>query len=57
MSAPATTSLHTIIEAQVPESDRWFDNMISFPWWSDMPRELLADMAERTASALSELRG
>ena len=30
--------------------------MISFPWWSDMPDEVLDHMADRTRSALSELR-
>ena len=44
-------------EANVPETDRFFDNMISFPWWSDMSDELLDDMAERTRDALTELRG
>jgi dTDP-4-amino-4,6-dideoxygalactose transaminase len=44
-------------EADVPESDRFYDNMISFPWWSDMSDELLDDMAERTRNALDELRG
>ena len=43
-------------EADVPETDRFFDNMISFPWWSDMADEVLDDMAERTRSALAELR-
>lgn len=43
--------------AQVPETDRFFDNMISFPWSSGMSDELLDDMSHRTASALEELRG
>mgnify|MGYP002623398646 CR=1 FL=1 len=43
-------------EADVPETDRYYDNMISFPWWSDMSDELLDDMADRTRSALDELR-
>lgn len=42
--------------ADVPETDRFFDNMISFPWWSDMADEVLDDMADRTRSALTELR-
>jgi perosamine synthetase len=42
--------------ASVPEADRFFDNMISFPWWSDMPDALIDGMAERTRNALSELR-
>jgi dTDP-4-amino-4,6-dideoxygalactose transaminase len=44
-------------QADVPETDRFFDNMISFPWWSDMSDEVLDDMAERTRNALDELRG
>ena len=44
-------------EADVPESDRFFDNMISFPWWSDMPDAIIDDMAERMRQALDELRG
>ena len=44
-------------EADVPQTDRFFDNMVSFPWWSDMSAELLDDMAARTRSALDELRG
>ena len=43
--------------ADLPETDRFFDNMISFPWWSDMPDDLIDDMAERTAAALADLRG
>ncbi len=43
-------------EADVPETDRFYDNMISFPWWSDMGDDLLDDMAERTRRALAELR-
>ena len=42
--------------ADVPECDGWFDNMISFPWWSDMLEATVDDMAERTAAALTELR-
>ena len=42
-------------EADVPETDRFFDNMISFPWWSDMPDDLLDDMAQRTRQAIEEL--
>ena len=43
-------------EADVPESDRFYDNMISFPWWSDMSDALIDDMAQRTRDALAELR-
>ena len=43
-------------EADTPESDRFFDNMISFPWWSNMPDEVIDDMADRTRAALAELR-
>ena len=39
-------------DANIPESDRFFDNMISFPWWSDMPEDVLDDMAQRTRTAI-----
>ena len=44
-------------EAEVPETARFYNNMISFPWWSDMNNDLLDDMAERTRQALQDLRG
>ena len=44
-------------KAIVPESDRFFDNMISFPWWSYMGNDLVDDMAQRVISGLEELRG
>jgi dTDP-4-amino-4,6-dideoxygalactose transaminase len=43
-------------DAHVPETDRFFDNMISFPWWSNMENHLIDDMADRTRSALDDLR-
>ena len=43
-------------EANVPETDRFFDSMISFPWWSDMPDDLIDDMANRTRRAIEDLR-
>ena len=43
-------------EADVPEADRFFDNMLSFPWWSDMSEEILDEMADRTRRALEEMR-
>ncbi len=43
-------------DANVPETDRFYDNMISFPWWSDMSDELIDDMARRTCKAIDELR-
>ena len=42
--------------AHVPETDRFFDNMIGFPWWSDMSDETIDDMAQRTCWALEQLR-
>ena len=42
--------------ARVPETDRYFDSMISFPWWSDMGDALVEDMAERVRDAVMELR-
>lgn len=44
-------------QADVPETDRYFDNMISFPWWSDIPSEVINDMASRVRNAIDELRG
>ncbi|MBN1341127.1 MAG: DegT/DnrJ/EryC1/StrS family aminotransferase [Phycisphaerae bacterium] len=49
-------SRHGFGLADVPETDRFFDNMISFPWWSDMPEDLIDDMAERVRLAIDELR-
>jgi dTDP-4-amino-4,6-dideoxygalactose transaminase len=43
-------------QADVPVTDHYFNNMIGFPWWSDMPDELIDDMAERTRLSLEELR-
>ncbi len=42
--------------ANVPETDRYFDNMISFPWWSDMGDDLIDDMAQRICLAVEEIR-
>ncbi len=42
--------------ANVPVTDHYFDNMISFPWWSDMEDALLDDMAARIGNALTALR-
>lgn len=42
--------------ADVPETDRLFDNIIGVPWWTDMADDMLDDMAARMGSALSELR-
>ena len=44
-------------DADVPQTNRFYDNMISFPWWSDMPDDLIDEMADRTRQALDELRG
>lgn len=44
-------------EADVPETDRFYASMVSFPWWSDMGNDLLDDMADRTRCALDEFRG
>lgn len=43
-------------DANIPETDNYYNKMISFPWWSDMSDELIDDMAERTSLALEELR-
>jgi perosamine synthetase len=42
--------------ADIPESNRFYDNMISFPWWSDMPDDLIDEMAARTRNALDDMR-
>ncbi len=42
--------------AEVPEADRFFDNMLSFPWRSQMGDEVIDDMAARVCSALDDLR-
>lgn len=44
-------------DADVPESDRFFDNMVSFPWWSNMGDEVIDDITARVRSALDDLRG
>jgi dTDP-4-amino-4,6-dideoxygalactose transaminase len=44
-------------QARVPEADRFFDHMVSFPWWSDMSDDVLDEMAARVHAALAELRG
>ncbi|MFH1009547.1 MAG: DegT/DnrJ/EryC1/StrS family aminotransferase [Candidatus Latescibacterota bacterium] len=44
------------VDAEVPETDRYFDNMLGFPWWSDMPDEVIDEMAGRTCAVLEELR-
>jgi dTDP-4-amino-4,6-dideoxygalactose transaminase len=43
-------------EADLPATDFYYDNMISFPWFSEMPESLIDDMADRTRQALTELR-
>ena len=43
-------------QAKVPDTDHFFDNMLGFPWWSNMGDELVDDMAGRTCDALQELR-
>jgi perosamine synthetase len=43
-------------KAAIPNSDRFFDNMLSIPWWSDMQEAELDDIAGRIAEALVELR-
>ena len=43
-------------QANVPHTDHFFDNMLSFPWRSEMGNALIDDMAERTRNALEDLR-
>ena len=43
-------------QADVPETDRFYDNMVSFPWWSDMSDQVIDEMGRRTRAALDALR-
>jgi dTDP-4-amino-4,6-dideoxygalactose transaminase len=43
-------------EADCPECDRFFDNMVSFPWWSYMESDLLDYMVDSIRSSLEALR-
>ncbi len=43
-------------QARCPNSDAFFDNMISFPWWTDMPTEALDYMAKAVRSVIAELK-
>ncbi len=47
---------HGFGEADVPETDRFYAGMVSFPWWSDMGDDVLDDMADRTRRGLDEFR-
>jgi len=42
--------------ANVPETDRLFDNIIGFPWWTGMNDDVIDEMAERVGSALVDMR-
>ena len=39
-----------------PEADRFFGNMISFPFWSDMPKEDIDYIINSTREAILTLR-
>lgn len=41
---------------RLPNTDTFFDNMISFPFWSDMPEKTLDYMGDSIRSALQRLR-
>ena len=43
-------------EADCPASDAFFDHMISFPWWTEMPEEVLDYMIESVRAAIVALR-
>jgi len=43
-------------EADCPNSDAFFDNMISFPWWTEMPSDVLEYMIESVRAAIKTLR-
>lgn len=49
-------SHHGFGVGNVPETDRLFDNIIGFPWWTGMNDDVIDDMAERVGDALTELR-
>jgi dTDP-4-amino-4,6-dideoxygalactose transaminase len=42
-------------DANVPNTDQFFDRMISFPWWSQMGDDLIDDMADRFRSAWEDV--
>lgn len=43
-------------KADCPNSDAFFDNMISFPWWTEMPEDVLDYVIESVRAAVSGLR-
>jgi dTDP-4-amino-4,6-dideoxygalactose transaminase len=47
---------HGFGAALVPETDRYYDSMVSFPWWSDMSDDVIDDMAGRVRDALGVLK-
>jgi perosamine synthetase len=49
-------SRHGFGMAELPETNRLFDNNIGFPWWTGMSDYLLDDMAARVGDALAEIR-
>jgi len=40
----------------LPNTDRFFDNMLSFPFWSGIPKETLRYMVESIRGAVERLR-
>lgn len=42
--------------ADCPNTDAFFDNMISFPWWTEMPDDVLDYMIQSVRAAILELR-
>lgn len=43
-------------DTRCPETDRFFDNMISFPWWTDMPEETVEYLVRSVREAVERLR-
>ena len=43
-------------EKDCPESDKFFDSMISFPFWSDMPEHDINYLVSSIKSAINQLR-
>jgi len=44
-------------QADCPVTDAYFDSMYGYPWWSDMPDELLDRYIESTKEVCKQLRG
>ena len=43
-------------EHDCPVSDEYYDSMLGYPWWSDMPDEVLDKFITSTREACERLR-